>query len=190
MSFAVLTLTRNREMCSFQSNPEIPPPAARALGLSIGLAGGVIAALIGVGVEMLLYASLVLLYRTDLKIAVPTAVSAMAVASILGAGLHLAIGDIGREVFYNWLAAGPVVVFGAPFGAFLVSVIPRVRTLYFVSALCVIQFIWTLYQVRPSPAEWAFVAVSITAAVAGFHGLYRAGRRRELNLRAALASSR
>ena len=188
MSFAILTLAKNQEICSLKSNPKLPAAATRNVGLIVGLAGGITTALIGVGVEMMLYTCLVLLYRCDLKIAVPTAVSAMAVASVLGTALHLGMGDIEREVFYNWMAAGPIVVFGAPAGTFLVSVIPRIRTLYFVSVLCVIQFVWTLYQVKPTAGQWAFVAVAMIVAVMGFYSLYRAGRGRELSKEEALTS--
>ena len=147
MSFAILTLAKNREFCSLNAVPKIDNATAMRLGLAVGVAGGITTALIGVGIEMLLYTTLVLLFRSDLKVAVPTAVSAMAIASVMGTALHLVMGDIAPEVFYTWMACGPIVVFGAPFGAFLVSVIPRVRTLYFVSALCVVQFVWTLQQV-------------------------------------------
>jgi len=178
MSFAILTLAKNREFCCFNTVPKIERGTAIRLGLLVGVAGGITTALIGVGIEMLLYTTLVLLFRCDLKVAVPTAVSAMAVASVMGIALHAAVGDIGREVFYNWMACAPIVVFGAPFGAFLVSVIPRVRTLYFVSALCVVQFVWTLWQVSPGPGEWMLVAASLLVAVAGFYLLYRTGRAR------------
>ncbi len=178
MSFAVLTLIKNRELCSLQGTPSIALRPAIQTGLVVGFAGGVTASMIGVGVEMMLYTVLVLLYRCDLKAAVPTAVSAMAVGSLVGTGLHALIGDIEREVLYNWLASAPIVVFGAPFGAYLVSVIPRVRTLYFVSFVCVIQFVWTLYQVSPTRQGWLFVVVSISLANAVFCLLYRRGRAR------------
>lgn len=178
MSFAILTLARNREFCCLTAIPKIDRGTAMKLGLLVGVAGGIATSLIGVGIEMLLYTTLVLLFRSDLKVAVPTAVSAMAIASVMGIALHAAIGDIGQEVFYNWMASAPIVVFGAPMGAFLVSVIPRVRTLYFVSALCVVQFVWTLSQVKPGPAEWTLVVCSLFVAVLGFYVLYRAGRAR------------
>jgi uncharacterized membrane protein YfcA len=177
MSFAILTLSKNQEFCALSAIPKIERGAAIKIGVAVGLAGGIMTALIGVGIEMLLYTVLVLLFRCDLKAAVPTAVSAMAMASIMGTALHAGIGDIGMEVFYNWMAAGPIVVFGAPFGAFLVSVIPRVRTLYFVSVLCIVQFVWTLWQVRPNPAEWTLVACSLLVALLCFYLLYRLGKR-------------
>lgn len=82
-------------------------------------------------------------------------------------------------MFYNWLAAAPVVILGAPLGALLVSVISRVKTLYFVAVLCVLQFVWTIQQVGPSAGEWVFVAVSLVLAGLGFVALYRLGRARD-----------
>jgi uncharacterized protein len=125
---------------------------------------------------MVLYSVLVLRYRCDLKIAVPTAVSMGALTSLLAIAVHALMGDIGTEVFYNWLAAAPIVVLGAPLGTYLVSIIPRIRTLYFVSLLCVFQFIWTVSQVMPGIGEWIFVAASILVANLIFHLLYRLGK--------------
>src|SRR5213079_273868 len=178
MSFAILTLAKNREFCALNTIPNIERGIAIKIGLAVGVAGGITTALIGVGIEILLYTTLVLLFRCDLKAAVPTAVSAMAVASVMGIALHAVMGDIVPEVFYSWMACAPIVVFGAPFGAFLVSVIPRVRTLYFVSALCVVQFVWTLEQVAPGPQEFTLVICSLTFAVVGFYLLYRLGKKR------------
>jgi uncharacterized protein len=177
-SFGLLTLLENREICGFHDIPVIPRNSARTLGLLVGVAGGVTTALTGVGIEMMLYTVLVLLYRMDLKAAVPTSVMIMAASSVMGSALHLAIGDFNRDVFYNWLAASPVVILGAPLGAFLVSVISRVKTLYFVAVLCIVQFIWTLHQVSPTRGQWIFVAVNLVVASAGFAILYRFGKAR------------
>src|SRR5258708_7358273 len=104
MSFAILTLAKNREFCSLNTIPKIDNGSAMKLGLVVGVAGGITTALIGVGIEMLLYTTLVLLFRCDLKVAVPTAVSAMAIASLLGTALHIAMADIAPEVFYTSMA--------------------------------------------------------------------------------------
>jgi uncharacterized protein len=120
---------------------------------------------------------MVLVFRTDLKIAIPTAVSAAALASIEGAALHLYLGDIDSQALFNWLAASPVVIFGAPTGAYLVSILPRIKVLYFVSALCVFQFIWTLQQTAHSRTEWWFVAIAMVVAVVVLSTLYRTGKR-------------
>jgi uncharacterized protein len=176
VNFGIMTLLKNREICGLKERATFSGTADVAKALSVGLLGGMVNSIIGVGIEMILYAVLVLRFRCDVKIAVPTAVSMGAVTSLMAIALHALIGDIGMEVFYNWMAAGPIVVFGAPLGAFLVSVIPRVRTLYFVALLCILQFVWTLSQVLPQAQEWFFVALIVVAANLAFHFLYSWGR--------------
>jgi uncharacterized protein len=177
MSFGLLTIARNGEICGLKGKGPGDTPGAELIGLAAGLIGGTMASMIGVGVEMAVYTVMVLVFRADLKIAIPTAVSAAALASIEGAVLHLYLGDIDQQALFNWLAAGPIVLFGAPTGAYLVSILPRVKVLYFVSALCVLQFIWTLQQTAHSTAEWWFVAVAMVVAIAVLTTLYSTGRR-------------
>ena len=50
--------------------------------------------MIGAGVEMSIYTALVLMFRTDLKLAIPAAVSGAALAYTEGAALHAYLGDI------------------------------------------------------------------------------------------------
>jgi uncharacterized membrane protein YfcA len=177
MSFALLTIAKNREFCAIAGSLPIDKRVAMRTGLLVGMTGGIIASIIGLGVEMALYTVLVLLFRCDLKIAIPTAVSAMAVTSVFGLAAHLWLGDIPRDVAMKFLAAGPVVIFGAPIGTYIVSVIPRIRTLYVVSILCIVQFAWTLSRLERTPEEWAFVAVSMTLATSLFYLMYRRGKR-------------
>lgn len=178
MSFGLLTLFKNRELCGFHNLTPVPHSEAMQLGLAVGFAGGITTAVTGVGIDMMLYTVLVLLYCMDLKAVVPTAVICMAGASLMGTALHLLIGDLSAEVYYNWLAASPVVILGAPFGAFLVGIIPRIATLYFVAVLCVIQFFWTLWEVSPTRGQWLFVGANLIVALAGFVILYRLGKAR------------
>ncbi len=174
MSFGILTLLKNPEICGLKGKP---PAAAMQAGFVAGLIGGTVAAMIGVGVEFAVYAVMVLIFRSDLKIAIPTAVCAAALASILGAALHIWIGDVGHEAFMNWMAAGPIVIFGAPTGTWLVSVLPRVRVLYFVAALCIFQFVWTLSQTAKTQAEWMFVAGAMVVAGLTLTLLYKQGKK-------------
>jgi uncharacterized membrane protein YfcA len=187
MSFGLLTLLRNSEICGLKGRGPGETPSAELLGLVAGLIGGTMAAMIGVGVEMCVYTVMVLVYRTDLKIAIPTAVSAAALASILGAILHIHTGDIDNDALYNWLAAGPIVIFGAPIGTFLVSKLPRIQVLYFVSALCVFQFIWTLQQTAHTRTEWLFTGAAMLVAAFVLFVLYQTGKRRERAVSAAAA---
>jgi uncharacterized protein len=139
--------------------------------------GGLIASMIGVGLEMVLYTVLVLAFRCDLKVAVPTAVCATAVTSIIGILLHIGIGDIPPSVFGEWMACAPIVIFGAPIGTYLVSVISRVKILYFVSLLCVFQFGWSLKDASLGLAGWLLVVGALVAANLLFYFLYKIGVR-------------
>jgi len=179
MSFAIITVARNREFCALTTNPAMEWNQAARIGVPLGLLGGVIASMIGVGLEMVLYTVLVLLFRCDLKVAVPTAVCATAIASIVGAVLHILIGDIPVAIFGDWLACAPIVIFGAPAGTFIVTRIPRIKLLYFVSALCVFQFFWTLKATSLHLIESTFVVATLVIANIGFILLYRRGRREQ-----------
>jgi uncharacterized protein len=182
MSFAILTIAKNREFCSLAGTRRVNRNAAMSVGLIVGITGGIIASVIGTGVEMILYIALVLLYRCDLKIAVPTAVSAMAVTSVIGVAARLYVGNISSDVMMKFLAAGPLVIFGAPIGTYIVSVIPRVRTLYLISLLCVVQFVWTLSRLERTRSQWIFIIMTLTSASALFYWMYRRGKRNLLGV--------
>lgn len=176
MSFGLLTLFRNTEICGLKGKGPANVTSTELMGLAAGLIGGTLASMIGVGVEMCVYTVMVLIFRADLKIAIPTAVSAAALASLEGAALHVWMGDVDRQAAMNWLAAGPIVIFGAPAGTWLVSRIPRIKVLYFVSGLCVFQFFWTLQQTAHGRAECLFVAGAMSLAIILLYTLYKTGR--------------
>ena len=52
------------------------------------------------------------------------------------------------------------------------------KVLYFVSALCIFQFICTLQQTAHSAVEWRFAAVAMVVAITTLLALYRTGKRR------------
>src|SRR5690606_26257786 len=82
----------------------------RNVGLAVGLLGGAgVAAITGVGIDMLLYAAMVLLMRADLKVAIPSSVIVMAFTSLVGIATKGFIAGVQPGVYENWLAAAPVV---------------------------------------------------------------------------------
>lgn len=175
--FGLVTLVKLRELLAHQHAPTMGARSDMVLGLLGGAIGGVASGMTGVGIDMVIYTVLVLVYRADLRPAIATSVVLMAWNSIVGTTLCVVDGTIEPEVFSNWLAASPVVLFGAPIGAFMVARIPRGPTLVFVSVLCILQLVWTISRIGATTK----LLLVVTAAVAGmnilFHLMHAFGRR-------------
>ena len=164
-SFGLLHLRRIGEIASHEGMTDFDEHWDLRVGLAIGVgAGATVASVTGVGIDMVLYTVLVLLCRADLKIAIPTSVVIMAFTSLIGITTKAAFTGVQPAVFENWLAAAPVVALGAPLGAYMVDLIGRKPTLFFVAILCVGQLFWTIQQ------EWTSlgpVGVVISVAAVG-----------------------
>ena len=161
------------------------------VGAAVGFSAGLtIVSVTGVGVDMLLYAALVLLCRADPRIAIPTSVLIMAFNSLLGLAVKVAGGGLQSGVYEKWLAAAPVVALGAPLGAFLAGVIGRRTTMVFVSVLCVGQFMWTCYNERQALGGGGVLLAigGVALAVLGFERLRTRGTELAANPRIAKRS--
>lgn len=177
-SFGVLHLYRLGEITSFTGDARGRERQDFNLGLVLGLlAGGFAAAVTGVGIDMVIYAALVVLCRVDLKIAIPTSVVIMAFTSVVGVAVKSLGGDWQPGVFGNWLAAAPVVALGAPLGVFVVSRIGRKPTLLVVAMLCVGQFVWTCFEegAQLGPGGLALAVLSLGVCILGFEWVRRIG---------------
>jgi uncharacterized membrane protein YfcA len=143
-SFGVLHLYRINEISGNIGMTEFDEQWDLRVGFTLGLAASLFAVSVtGVGIDMMLYAALVLLCRADLKIAIPTSVVIMALASIYGVVIKSVTHSWQPGVYENWLAAAPVVALGAPLGVFIVDRLGRKPILLIVATLCVGQFVWT-----------------------------------------------
>lgn len=182
-SFGILHLVKLKELIGHTGENSRWRGYDVVFGGAVGVIGGIVSSITGVGIDMLLYALMVLLYQADLRISIPTSVIVMAFTSLVGIVSNLVLGwldpiryGIPDEVFFNWLAAAPIVALGAPFGALMVNLIPRGPTLVFVSLLCVGQFVWTLFS--ESVGGWTLLGtlLSVLAMNGVFHILYKWGR--------------
>ncbi len=183
-SFGLMHFFKLRDLVARQGFDNSPQPRDWPVGLAIGVAGGITASITGVGIEMINYAVLVLLYRADLKIAIPTSVVLMAFTSVVGIAANLALAAVNPqlhalppELFANWLTAVPVVVLGAPLGALLLHLIPRWITLIVVSTLCLAQFVWMCLAERLQGLPLAAALIALAAMTLFFHFLFRLGQR-------------
>lgn len=180
-SFGIVHLLRLRQVVGMKELGAERTPFGLACALSVGLLGGVIASITGVGIDMLLYAALVVLFRTDLKVAIPTSVIIMSFTSLVGVATNGALGRLQPEVFYNWMAAAPIVALGAPLGAFIVQVVRRGPTLVFVSILCVGQFVWTIVDQRVAGLTLVLTLIGLAAFLFLFHLMSVWGDRRRID---------
>jgi uncharacterized protein len=145
-SFGVLHLYRIGEIAGNVGMTEFDEQWDHRVGFMLGLVASLLAVSVtGVGIDMVVYAALVLLCRADLKIAIPTSVVIMALTSVYGVIIKSVTNSWQPGVYDNWLAAAPVVALGAPLGVFIVERIGRKPILMVVAALCVGQFIWTCF---------------------------------------------
>ncbi|UTF61706.1 sulfite exporter TauE/SafE family protein [Gilvimarinus sp. DA14] len=173
-SFGLLHLYRIQEIASHTGMTDFNEKWDIKVGFALGFAASALAvAITGVGIDMVIYAALVLLCRADLKIAIPTSVVIMAFNSLYGVILKSATDSWQPGVYDNWLAAAPVVALGAPLGVFIVELIGRKPTLLFVAALCVGQFIWTCFAEHQSLGLWGVCAAiaAVLICLAGFEKL-------------------
>ena len=179
-SFGLLHLRRIAEFTKNVGMTEFNERWDFCVGFVVGwVAGGTVASVTGVGIDMLLYSALVLISRADLKIAIPTSVLIMAFTSLVGLLVRLISGGLTPGVFENWLAAAPIVCLGAPLGALVVNWIGRAPTLYFVSLLCLVQFGWTCMAEREALGITGIIAacIAVVACLLIFERLRRHGER-------------
>lgn len=173
---------RTTQICANIGESPVAHAFDRITGFLVGLmAGATVAAVTGVGIDMVLYSVMVLLMRSDLKSAIPSSVLIMAFTSLVGIATKNLITGVQPGVFDNWLAAAPVVALGAPLGAFVVDKIGRKPTLLFVAFLCLGQFVWTMHE-EFSTLGWLGIGIAtcgVAIANLGFEWLWKLGDRFE-----------
>lgn len=140
---------------------------------AIGVAGGVFAANTGSGIDMLTFIVLTLAIGINEKVSTPTTVVIMAINSVVGSVLHaFVLQDLGIAFDY-WLVAVPVVVFGAPLGAYAASRASRDHIITLLVTLISIEFVTTLILVPFSSAAKVLTVASIVGSLAWFSAMLR-----------------
>lgn len=162
----------------------------RRLDLGVAVAafsGGVLASLTGTGANIMVFLVLVTLAGVAPKTALPTAVAVMAVVSVVGfvvLGLFdgqldvTVVGDrvtmVGgqpvdlpassTDLFGLWLAAVPVVVWGAPLGAWVASTVRERQLVAFVAVLAAVEVATTFAlvdEIREDPVMLVYLTTGL-----------------------------
>ncbi len=114
----------------------------------VGFAGGCMSGLVGNGIDIISFSIMILLFRLSEKIATPTSVILMAINALVGFLLHwLWLGQFSDHIQQWWLAAIPVVIIGAPLGAYCCSRLDNRLIAAVLIVLIVVELISTLLLV-------------------------------------------
>ncbi|MEM9133002.1 MAG: TSUP family transporter [Actinomycetota bacterium] len=171
-----------------------------AVMLAFAFVGGVFSSLAGSGADVMLFVFIVLVAQVSPRVAIPTSIITMATVSVLGLAIlglwHgqlditldgsqvVAVGGepFGPEsatrfdLFGIWIAAAPVVVWGAPFGAWLAAKLPERVVILFVAAMALLEVVTTtlfLDALRTDVTLATFFVVGLLLAYVGVQRLDR-----------------
>ncbi len=155
------------------------PRALMFLALA-GFVGGIISGLLGSGLDILVFALLVLGFRLCETVATPTSVVLMAANSLVGFAWRLMGGGgepIREEVWGYWWVCVPIVAIGAPLGARFISNRGHLFVVRLLLFVILAQFIGALFIVPfDRPLTWLAV-ITFGLGVALFLGVWKWGRR-------------
>jgi uncharacterized membrane protein YfcA len=182
--------------------PQGPRPAA--LMIAVGLIGGAVSALVGSGTDVMLYVGVVVLLAVDTRIAIPTSVICMASVSALGfvmlgivdGQLDIALNNAGDvtavggamlpealpadrfDLFGLWIAAVPVVAWGAPLGSAVAARMSGRSLVRFVVSLAAAEVISTAIFLDDLRTDPALLAYAIGAGIVVIGGLWLLSKHR------------
>lgn len=133
----------------------------RLIFVLLGLFGGIVAANVGSGIDVVTFIVLTLMFGVNEKISTPTTVVIMGLNSLIGFLLHGVVAqDIAPDVWRYWLVAVPIVIVGAPFGAFVGSKISRDAVIIFLAVLISLELVTTLWLVPFTAVMWQVTIVA------------------------------
>ncbi len=141
---------------------------SRTTFIAIGLVGGTFAANTGSGIDMLTFIVLTLALGINEKVSTPSTVIIMGLNSVVGFALHLFIKqDIGIAFEY-WMVAVPIVILGAPLGAYFASKARRDHIISLLLFLIALELVTTLILVPFSSTAIVVTVVAIGVCIVWF----------------------
>jgi len=137
----------------------------------VGIFGGAISALLGSGIDIFSFSYITMRYHLSEKVATPTSVIIMAINSVVGFALHyFIIQDFGPAEFDYWLVCIPVVIFGAPIGAYFISSRTRGFVSKFLYVVILAQFVGALLIIKPTGSLLFFSILVFVIGIGLFFG--------------------
>lgn len=142
-----------------------------ALLLIVGFSGGTLSSILGSGLDIFSFAYITIRYQLSEKVATPTSVVVMAINSLIGFSLHyFIIRDFAQEEFNYWLVSIPVVLIGAPMGAYYINQQTRNFVSWLLYIIIVTQFIGAIFIIKPTGLLLLFTFLVFSAGLLFFYG--------------------
>jgi uncharacterized membrane protein YfcA len=149
--------------------------------IMVGFMGGLVSGLTGSGLDIVTFSLLVLYFSISEKVATPTSVILMALNSIVGFTWKESTVGMSIEAWEYWWVCVPVVIVGAPLGAWFVSHYSRhyISTILYLSIS--IQFFWAMVILDLNVYTSMFVTLVLLISISFYFLMFRAGRLRLKN---------
>lgn len=171
-----LFLVYNRWFCGRRPRHWLDIKQKRTLIVLLltGFTGGLVSSVIGVGIDMVLFIVLTLTFGINEKISTPTTVVLMGLLSAAGFLWYGGVkSEIAPEVWQYWMSCVPVVILGAPLGAWFCSQIHRDQLIYLLIALITADLISTIWIIPMDMPEYRFILIVSLISIIGFILLLR-----------------
>lgn len=185
-----IALVISRWFIKWEPRRDLPAWNSRykALFFVVGVFGGSFAAQTGSGIDTLTFIVLTLAFGINEKISTPTTVIIMAMNSMVGFFLHGVVSqDIGIAWNY-WLVAVPIVVVGAPLGAYFASKVQRDSIIIFLLSLISLELVTTLWLIPFSSLTQVLVTTTAVAVCAVLFWLMLSYRKKNVPMGEAFAT--
>lgn len=202
-TFSIVLATTSILMVRHLAHGEVLHPPlgwSRRLDLVVvvvAAGGGLLSSMTGTGANILLFLALVVLADVRPSVALPSAIMVMASVSVVGfvllglvdgqldvavaGGQVVSVGDRAVALAANeadllglWLAATPVVVWGAPLGSLAASLVRERHLVRFVAVLAFVEVVTTFLlvtELRQDPALIAYLVGGLALVPALFIAL-------------------
>jgi len=151
----------------------------KLLLISIGVIGGIVSGITGSGLDIVTFSLLVLSFRICEKIATPTSVVLMGMNALVGFLWKEGVsGGMAIEAWQYWYVCIPIVVVGAPAGAWFIKNRSRLFIAGFLYFSVIVQYIAALL-ILPLNTYLIIFSLSVLAiGILFFYQLSRVGERR------------
>ncbi|MEM9273397.1 MAG: sulfite exporter TauE/SafE family protein [Cyanobacteria bacterium P01_F01_bin.143] len=164
-SFAITLMILNRGVRHCHLTIPQWGMAEKRIIFGAGMLGGIMSGLVGNGIDIIVFATIVLLFRMSEKVATPTSVILMAFNAIAGFALQVwFFNDFNPAVQSYWFAAIPVVVVGAPLGAVICDLLARETIAYILIFLILVELITSLILIPLTPTIICFSILVLAIA--------------------------